>query len=138
MVSKSRVPIEAVRIDLRRTHLAVIEVDRAGEVKAPLRRTVAKHVDRADDPIVAARLIVQTSLTELHCPTAKAFQSLVTYRVFANVDGLLRGEAVQHAADHTAETAPIAVGISHPAGRRSRITVITASPCQIERVADRT
>jgi hypothetical protein len=83
------------------------------------------HVNHADDPIVAAGLVIEASLTEFDA--ASAHTRLLADGILADVDGLFGGEATTGIATFTG---PLHDGWHRRAGRFT-----AAAPHQIKRVA---
>ena len=123
------VTVVAVRVDLGRTHLAIIEIHGAGEMEAAFGSAVPDHVNRPHDPIVTAGLVIEASLTKLHCTASEAIDRLIANRVLTDLHGLVRGVTVHHAADHATDSGTVL------ALRLVRWAVITATPHNVECVA---
>src|ERR1035438_3904196 len=81
-------------VDLHGSDLPVIEVHRAGELVAAFRHVpVTEDLDGADDPVIAAGIVVDAGVQEFHSTPAEAVSRLVAHRILADADCLLDGEA---------------------------------------------
>lgn len=83
-------------LDLRRPYLTGVEVHRAGESIASVPSvSPAKYIDDTDNPVVAARIVVNSGVHEFHSASTEtvALSSLPANGVLAYVDSLLCGEA---------------------------------------------
>jgi hypothetical protein len=123
--------------------LAGTEVHGAGEsITAIPSVPAAKHIDHADNPIVAAGVIVDPGIHEFHPASTKAItlSCLPADGVLANVDGLLCGEAVSWTI--TARKSIATTATATATGPRERAgsawtSVVPAAPKKVERVAFR-
>src|SRR5665811_1795631 len=138
-----RVGSHPTGVDLDGADLAAVEVHRAGESIPAIGDVPATDdVDRSDDPLIAAGIVVDAGVEELDATPAEALSRLPADRTLALVDGLFGGEAagcavlgasvaVDGAVDRAGDGAPDS-GVVAAAGGTG---VVTAAPNEVEGIA---
>src|ERR1017187_5070317 len=129
------VAIHSPGVDLDRADLPGVEVHRAGELIAAFRRVTATDaVDRADDPVIAAGIVVDAGVQEFHSTPAEAVESLLSDRILGDVDGLLGGEGTGRTIATAVRKAIVAGGAGVIAAG-SGCGVVATAPHEVEGIA---
>jgi hypothetical protein len=92
----------------------------------------AADFEISDDPIAAARAVIDSGSAKDDCGDAEAVESLVDDGVFTGADGLLRGEAANGGFAVTAEAASVITKASAESATRRDTGAV---PLNIERIA---